>query len=460
MKNYYEVLNVSRNASAENIKKSYRQLASKYHPDKYPESSKFAEDMMKQINIAYATLSDVGRRAAYDDWLGSETENIEPKSNSGDKPRPENQNNKNKKNEFKLNNIYFGFLALLLSSAILDYYLSNPNKSRDSSIIPNNEALSPEAAIEATVIPEKVIEEVPVALHVPSNFLENAKINVNNQPDKNHRVFFKVNNFTIDSKNKDNIWTLMINGKKVASDDHLTKVFEIKKNNIIGYYIFQTQCGGNACSGASYYLLDLEHQSYSKIPIDQLDINLELIDKDLYATGQLGVDELGDPIIKNFKYVTRTDKGQTSGNWMNLDVNPKYDAIIGGHPDQFFSDKELRTRMVTQLGSTTFKYVRDRTMVAGSISVLVGHLLVIEGCMPHACSDNDAITILDINNDNFHTLFQKDGLFYSVGDNVIDEPMPYGGFNEFVYKRTFNDYLSKYHLHVEIAKNGEVYIKQ
>jgi hypothetical protein len=43
---------------------------------------------------------------------------------------------------------------------------------------------------------------------------------------------------------------------------------------------------------------------------------------------------------------------------------------------------------------------------------------------------------------------------------VIDEPMPFGGFNEFVYKRTFNDYLSEYKLHVEITKNGEIYIKQ
>ena len=458
MKNYYEVLNVSRNASSDDIKKSYRQLASKYHPDKYPESSKFAEDMMKQINIAYATLSDVGRRSAYNDWLGSETENIEPKSNVGDKPRPENQNIKNKKSEIKLNNIYFGFLALLLLSAFLDYYLSNPNKSSVTSI-PSNEVLTPESAIEKIVIPEKVIEEVPVALHVPSNFLENATINVNTEPDKNYRVFFKVKNFTIDSKNKDNIWTLMINGKEVASDDHLTKVFEIKKNNIIGYYIFKTQCLGNACSGASYYLVDLDHQSFSKIPIDG-DMNLELFDKELYATGQLGVDELGDPSIKKFKYATRVDEGMSLGNWMSLDVNPKYNGIIGSHPDQFFSNKELRARMVTKLGSPTFKDIRDRTMVAGSISVLIGHLLVIEGCMPHACNDNDAITILDINNDNFHTLFQKDGSFYSVGDNVIDEPMPFGGFNEFVYKRTFNDYLSEYKLHVEITKNGEIYIKQ
>lgn len=56
MKNYYEVLGITQKASNEDIKNAYRTYASKFHPDKYPENSKFAEDMMKQINIAFDIL--------------------------------------------------------------------------------------------------------------------------------------------------------------------------------------------------------------------------------------------------------------------------------------------------------------------------------------------------------------------------------------------------------------------
>jgi curved DNA-binding protein CbpA len=69
MKSYYDVLGVSRKATSEEIKKAYRAYASKFHPDKYPENTKFAEDMMKQINIAFETLSDPIKKKNYDEWL-------------------------------------------------------------------------------------------------------------------------------------------------------------------------------------------------------------------------------------------------------------------------------------------------------------------------------------------------------------------------------------------------------
>ncbi len=64
-KNYYEILGVSQDATEENIKKTYRQLAKKYHPDK----DEGNEDQFKQINLAYATLSDSLKRADYDAQL-------------------------------------------------------------------------------------------------------------------------------------------------------------------------------------------------------------------------------------------------------------------------------------------------------------------------------------------------------------------------------------------------------
>jgi len=63
-RDYYEVLGVPRDATADNIKKAFRKLARKYHPDVSKE--KDAEAQMKDLNEAYAVLSDTEKRAAYD----------------------------------------------------------------------------------------------------------------------------------------------------------------------------------------------------------------------------------------------------------------------------------------------------------------------------------------------------------------------------------------------------------
>ena len=66
-KNYYEILEVDRNASPEIIEKAYKTLAKKYHPDLQNEfHKKEAEETFKIINEAYQTLSDPEQRALYD----------------------------------------------------------------------------------------------------------------------------------------------------------------------------------------------------------------------------------------------------------------------------------------------------------------------------------------------------------------------------------------------------------
>ena len=53
LKDYYQILNVSQDASAEDIKKAFRRLALQYHPDHNPENIKEAEAQFKEINEAY-----------------------------------------------------------------------------------------------------------------------------------------------------------------------------------------------------------------------------------------------------------------------------------------------------------------------------------------------------------------------------------------------------------------------
>lgn len=67
MADFYEVLGVSRDATPEQIKKAYRKLAVKYHPDKNPDDTS-AQDKFKKISEAYETLSDEKKRGIYDQF--------------------------------------------------------------------------------------------------------------------------------------------------------------------------------------------------------------------------------------------------------------------------------------------------------------------------------------------------------------------------------------------------------
>ncbi|MDD2237744.1 MAG: DnaJ domain-containing protein, partial [Kiritimatiellae bacterium] len=66
-KDFYEVLGIGRNASAEEIKKAYRKMAVKYHPDKNPGDQK-AEEQFKEISEAYEILSDARKKQQYDQF--------------------------------------------------------------------------------------------------------------------------------------------------------------------------------------------------------------------------------------------------------------------------------------------------------------------------------------------------------------------------------------------------------
>ncbi len=67
-KDYYKVLEIPKNATAEQIKKAYRKLAMQYHPDRNLGKEKWANEKFKEINEAYAVLGDSKKRRQYDQF--------------------------------------------------------------------------------------------------------------------------------------------------------------------------------------------------------------------------------------------------------------------------------------------------------------------------------------------------------------------------------------------------------
>ena len=107
-KNYYEILEIDKNASPEIIKKAYNTLAKKYHPDLQPDNLKIKyQEKLKLINEAYGILSDCEKRKNYDNKL----KNIENENNLKYKEIIDNLKNENIILKNKLNELnYFNNL--------------------------------------------------------------------------------------------------------------------------------------------------------------------------------------------------------------------------------------------------------------------------------------------------------------------------------------------------------------
>lgn len=123
--NYYDILEISQNASPEVIQNAYKTLAKKYHPDVYQGDKSEAEERMKLINEAYNILSDPQSRMEYDRQLKNEQSNSDSFSQKENNTLDERQTssaeqpvvkNKRKKPFFIIS---WGFITLLMFLAIM-----------------------------------------------------------------------------------------------------------------------------------------------------------------------------------------------------------------------------------------------------------------------------------------------------------------------------------------------------
>ena len=84
-RDYYEVLGVDKNATADEIKKAYRKLAKKYHPDANPNNKEEAEAKFKEVNEAYENLSDLKKEKCMINLEQMDHKDLEAKEDHLDK---------------------------------------------------------------------------------------------------------------------------------------------------------------------------------------------------------------------------------------------------------------------------------------------------------------------------------------------------------------------------------------
>ena len=83
MPNYYQILGLETNATGDRIKKAYRQLAMKYHPDRNAGNEDWANEKFKAVNEAFCVLSDPAKKQQYDRF-GSVNNDIFNRASTGD----------------------------------------------------------------------------------------------------------------------------------------------------------------------------------------------------------------------------------------------------------------------------------------------------------------------------------------------------------------------------------------
>lgn len=199
--NYYEILNVSQNATDKQIKSSYKKLVKKYHPDLYVGDKEFAEKKIKEINEAYDILSNIELKQEYDSYLNAKNYAKESYINSeniskSDEKKYESNFNKyileklnklDSKKQFQI--IFIAIFIILILFIInifeLKYYLTNNSTDNKTNITENSETFYnttyPDNSFTNEYNELKTLDDLLYELFAPSNFDFNYQNKVENE---------------------------------------------------------------------------------------------------------------------------------------------------------------------------------------------------------------------------------------------------------------------------------------
>ncbi|MBT3322612.1 MAG: SUMF1/EgtB/PvdO family nonheme iron enzyme [Anaerolineae bacterium] len=169
MKNYYQIMEISKTATHDEIKKQYRFLSQAWHPDKFPtpEQKEKAEEKIKAINEAYSTLGNPAKRREYDRLINYQQEprseeNTQSKnSDFKDEQRKETPKRENapvkSKNRLTGLLVVFSLIGVLLCVTLLIFSLNNQSSETATlptdSVLPTNTNLVPHATDEVITLP-------------------------------------------------------------------------------------------------------------------------------------------------------------------------------------------------------------------------------------------------------------------------------------------------------------------
>lgn len=199
--NYYEILNVSQNATDKQIKSSYKKLVKKYHPDLYVGDKEFAEKKIKEINEAYDILSNIELKQEYDSYLNAKNYAKETYINSENISKSDEKNYESNFNKYileKLNKldskkqfqiIFIAIFIILILFIInifeLKYYLTNNSTDNKTNITENSETFYnttyPDNSFTNEYNELKTLDDLLYELFAPSNFDFNYQNKVKNE---------------------------------------------------------------------------------------------------------------------------------------------------------------------------------------------------------------------------------------------------------------------------------------
>lgn len=216
MKDYYYILGIKENASLEDIKKAYRKLSLKFHPDKN-EGDEFFTEQFKKIQEAYETLSDTAKRAKYD-----REKNNTNTSNYATNFQPKIDYFRTNKNEFEFGEeVTFSWRTINANKVTLyPFGVVEPIGQKTYKINNFKEpSLSFKLIAENTNISKTVENSLSIKNKTYNDFYNQVKKDINNK----------------DSKKEDTNTTL---NDSISSNIHENEIDKKLVNWIIGFIVF------------------------------------------------------------------------------------------------------------------------------------------------------------------------------------------------------------------------------